>query len=65
MQIVKGKPKKPVLFVRLEPHLYNRMIHQCDRLTMEISAVTRQALVKFLEEEEAIEKNLKEVHNEL
>lgn len=51
MAIADSKP----LYLRLEPELKHRLEVQCNRLAMSQSAVTRMALVKFLEEEELIQ----------
>lgn len=45
-----------ILYVKLEPALKGRIMHQCDRLGSTQAALTKMALVRFLEEEEGLER---------
>ena len=46
---------KAILHIQMDEHLKVRMTCQCDRLGISQAALTKQALVKFLEEEEQIQ----------
>lgn len=46
---------KAGFYMRMETPLKMRMIHQCERLNICQAAMMKQALVKYLEEEEKIE----------
>jgi predicted DNA-binding protein len=48
--------KKDVpLYIRMDAELKERLLVQCDRLKISQAAITKMALVRFLEEEEQIE----------
>jgi len=47
------------LFLDVSPALKKRIVHQCERLCISQAALTKMALVKFLEEEEQIEAKMK------
>lgn len=48
-------PTKKGTLIRMEDHLKSRLMHQCERLQVSQNALIKQAIVKFLEEEEKIE----------
>lgn len=48
-------PQTKPLYIRLENSLKSRVQAQCDRLSVSQAALTKMALVRFLEEEEMME----------
>jgi hypothetical protein len=53
-----SKPKDRMLWLRIPDALNKRFVHQCVRLSCGDGTVARMAIVKFIEEEEAREREL-------
>jgi antitoxin component of RelBE/YafQ-DinJ toxin-antitoxin module len=48
---------KVILYVQLDDHVKARIMRQCERLGLTQAGLTKQALVKFLEEEEKVQED--------
>ncbi len=54
--VKKEKPTDKMIFVRLPPAIRERLDYQAKRLCTSMNMMVRMALIKFLEEEEAKER---------
>lgn len=55
MEIHKKDGETAHLYFRIENHIKDRLAIQCERLCLTQAATIKMALVKFLEEEEALQ----------